>query len=467
MPTPQFPTFGSDQFEASKKPGCASDACDVNFIINKPSTPTYGNTGDCCCDCPPGPQGPPGPPGPTGSSESICGNTFAGPLLPPNEDDIDQKAFDNLISFKGYIVALRTQDGTYDINNMDASVTTDISATQAYINPANGTMSGNPNISGEKDLYPIAYRTISQVDPSITYDNYNPTFEQFIRMCGVRDRSNEDFYLTGTNRRTIPTLLNPQNNSRISRTFTFISNDSSVVGSANGPYNLGQFKETASGVVDGTVTHSQISADNPKIRTDLGLQITTNDGIGVAYECEDCIQAPEENKLTDLATIGSCDSFIDTENGVLYTRDKTGEPPTGTSNWPSGIPRFNANGIPLRREPNIPEQFFRRKEEFILATIVSSTPIFPTAPFHSWKYTFRKTTFVDGLFIALEPLYEEFAYNGAEAMNDIEGIGEGLFDGFTGSAEMLPIRNGTVVHMKKQGEAYIFSMPNAYKVRCE
>ena len=478
MPTPQFPTFGSDQFEASKKSGCASDACDVNFIINKPSTPIYTDNGDCGCDCPPGPQGPPGPRGANGASgDGACGNFYGGPLVPENTGLIDERSFAELLDYRGYIVALSTINNTYDQDEIDADITTYYNGNIGYISFVTGLPFGAtlPPFSDEQDFYPLAYETIGE--NGVSYYNHTPSFRQFLEMCGKRDSAvtggNSQYYMTGNNRNQIPSLLNPRVaiSPNLPRIYTFISNDSSVTSGASGPYKLSAFKSMVAGVVGDSIFGSApdpaalgaVKADNPTPITNLGHQIAKEDGtIGVAYDCDDCIQTHESNHIPDAGSLTNCDKFIDTENGVLYNRDPTGD-------WDNGNPKFNENGIPLRRQPKIPEipQGKQRKEEFILATIISSIGIATTAPFHRWKYTFQKTTFVDGLFVTQGTTYAEFAYNGAEAKDDIEGIGEGLFDGFTGSTEMLPIRNGTVVHMKKQGVAYVFSMPNAYKVRCE
>ena len=252
--------------------------------------------------------------------------------------------------------------------------------------------------------------------------------------------------------------------------YTFISKDKSVIDSANGPYQLKKFKDLTQGIVDGVIRSDEFKSENPTSFTNLGEKIINSGGdIGVDYDCEDCINVAEENRLTDIADVGDCDIFVDTENGVMYTRD---------GNWPdSSTPKFKENGIPLRRTPVIPEPevYPAEKPNTFTAIILSSEPYpIPTAsaPHFKWRYRFNEVTFNDTQkkFIpkASETDYvNSWAYNGAENNGDLNGIGNGLFDNFpTGSFEMLPIRPNTVVTMIFDAGKYIFSMPNAYKAGC-
>jgi hypothetical protein len=473
---PEFPVFGSNEFNETRRSGCADDSCNINYIINRQTT-TSGSGSDSCCDCPPGPQGPPGPKGETGTSGSTgCSNVYAGPLLPANTGPIDEQAFQDLLSNKGYIVKLEVTGGLYNQVEVDADVTTYPGGNIQFVNSSNGTLFAG-NTSNETDFYPFAYETVSAVT-GISYYNHTPTFGQFLEMCGLRDSAigtaddRKNFYKV-SNRSSIPSLLKCNNDPIPSRArlYTFISKDSSVTGGVNGPYHLTAFSDTVTGVINGSIRSSTYSSDNPVPLTNLGHQIVKSDGtVGVAYSCEDCIQGPStSNRLTDVNALGSCDVFVDTENGVMYTRDETGD-------WPSGAPRFNENGIPFRRQPQIPEipsppPKNPKVDYTFMARITGSTPVAGAPPFFKWTYTFEAVfPATNGTFITTVPSVTGSAMNGAEVNNDLNGIGLGLFDAFpAGSFEMLPIRTGTIVMMQKEPtiSTYAFSIPNAYKARCE
>jgi hypothetical protein len=473
---PEFPKFTAEDYEQSRRVGCSDDSCNINYIINRPGVSTSGGGGgDGCCDCPPGPQGPPGPAGPRGDSGSTgCSNVYAGPLLSSNNAGIDEQAFQDLLGSKGYIVQLNVVGGNYSVAEIDADVVTYPNGDISFLN-INGTI-GSGQTSNEQTFYPIAYQTIGPT--GISYYNHTPSFEQFLEMCGLRDTNGtteerKNFYKTGNNRQQIPSLLNCNNapSGTPSRIYTFISKEGAAMGGVNGPYYLSQFKDTVSGIIDGTIRSDTYSSDNPATVSNLGHEIIKSDGsIGVAYDCVDCIQGPPDaNILSTISGLTSCDVFVDTENGVMYTRDP--------EDWPSGSPRFNQNGIPLRRQPSFPEipppPAVRNtpQDNTFFARITASSPVGATPPFFKWTYTFEEvfpntsngfTTTTSGM--------TGTAINGCEILNDIEGIGLGIFDNFpAGSFEMLPIRTGVVVLMQKNKnpETYAFSIPNAYKARCQ
>jgi hypothetical protein len=476
---PEFPKFTAEDYEQSRRVGCSDDSCNINYIINRPGVSTSGGgggSGDGCCDCPPGPQGPPGPAGPRGDSGSTgCSNVYAGPLVSSSTTGIDEQAFQDLLGSKGYIVRLSVVGGNYSVAEIDADVVTYPNGDISFLN-INGTI-GSGQISNEDTFYPIAYQTVGPT--GISYYNHTPSFQQFLEMCGLRDAASKDpsystpaeLYTVGY-RNDIPSLLNcvnaqvPNN-----RPYTFISKEGAAMGGVNGPYYPTQFKNTVSGIVSGTIRSDTYSSDNPATVSNLGHEIIKSDGsIGVAYDCIDCIQGPPDaNILSTISGLTSCDVFVDTENGVMYTRDD--------QDWPSGSPRFNQNGIPLRRQPSFPEipppPAVRNPpvDNTFFARITGSTGVGATPPFFKWTYQFEQvfpntsngfTTTTSGI--------TGTAINGSEILNDIEGIGDGIFDNFpAGSFEMLPIRTGVVVLMQKNKnpETYAFSIPNAYKARCE
>lgn len=476
---PEFPKFGQEQYDLSNSAGCADQSCNINYIINRPVVTVSDGGG--CCDCPPGPQGPPGPPGARGEAgESSCPNFYAGPLL-PEETPIDEQAFQDLLESKGYIVQLNTGDGLYTQAEVDADIVTYPDGEISYIRSATGQI-GTGLTSNTEDLYPMAYETIGA--NGVSYYNHTPTFGQFLEMCGLRDgtgttEQRKNFYKTGNNRQQIPSLLNCNNAPSgsnapvgvVSRVYTFVSRDSSATSGVNGPYLLEQFKNNVQGIMDGTVRSDTFQTDNPASLTNLGHQIVKEDGsIGVAYDCEDCIQGPpDSNRLETLDNLGSCDYFVDTENGVLYTRD---------GNWPTNAPKFNENGIPLRRKPDIElPPPTPRSIGGVLLKITTNTefdvPENPSPKAFRWKYAFDIVRFNpanDSFTVVRSSTPNEYALNGCEVFNDLDGIGSGQFVNFPNAPtqfEMLPIRTGTIVLAKKESGKYIFSIPNAYKAGCE
>lgn len=480
---PEFPKFGQEQYDASRTSGCSDETCNVNFIVNRPIVDSGGDGGGCC-DCPPGPQGPPGPPGAKGDpgDGGICPKVYAGPLLPPDGPGIDEQAFEDLMESRGYIVQLKiavgglpNQVGRYSQAEINADVYTYPNSEIQYVQSADGQLSAGLS-SNEDEFWPFAYETIGPT--GIKYYNHTPSFGQFLEMCGLRDHANRNHYKTGNNRLDIPSLLNCENapnspgQGLIPRIYTFVSRNSSASGGSNGPYYLQEFKNTVSGIMNGSIRSENFQSDNPATLTNLGHEIVKSDGtVGVAYDCEDCIQGPpDSNRLTDSADLNNCDVFIDTENGVMYSRDETGD-------WPSGAPRFNPNGIPLRApfpDQELPLPPPRTKKETELIQITGNTRVTSNADpnlQNIWSYNYSIVEFNPSTlqYNVLRPGNPgTFAYNSCEVLRDKDGIGQDQFINFPNNTiEMLPIRTGIVVVAKKDGQHYIFSVPNAYKAGCE
>lgn len=485
---PEFPKFGQQESQQAIKSGCSDEACNINYIISRPGVSSGGDGG--CCDCPPGPQGPPGPPGPKGApgDGGVCPKVYAGPLLPPAAG-IDEQAFQDLLGTRGYIVQLRlavnaapNQVGRYSQAEVDADVFTYPNSEIQYVDSSNGALSGGLP-SNEEEFWPFAYETIGPT--GIKYYNHTPTFGQFLEMCGLRDATTgtpeqkRNFYTTGNNRAQIPSLLNCENAPANSqepnlqpRIYTFISRSASASGGSNGPYYLEEFKNTVTGITNGTIRSDTFQGEERATLTNLGHSIIKTDGtIGVAYDCEECIQGPpDSNRLTNSADVNECDVFVDTQNGVVYSRDEDGD-------WPSGAARFNPNGIPLRapfpdRELPLPPP--KKAKETELIRIISSVRV-TTNPDPNlqniWFYNYEIVKFnPQNLgYTTLRPANPgSFAYNSCEVLRDKDGIGLDQFINFPNNTiEMLPIRNGIVVVAKKDGQHLIFSVPNAYKAGCE
>jgi len=474
-----FPKFGQEDFDKLKLQSCADDSCDVNFIVSRPVVSSGGDGG--CCDCPPGPPGPPGPRGAKGDpgDGGPCPKVYAGPLLPPDGPGIDEQAFQDLMESRGYIVQLSIVGGNYSQAEIDADVFTYPNSEIQYVQSSDGTLSGGLQ-SNEEEFWPFAYETIGA--NGIGYYNHTPTFGQFLEMCGLRDSTGtteqrRNFYKTGNNRLQIPSLINCVNaptvpaQGLVPRTYTFVSRNSSAIGGSNGPYYLEQFKNTVNGIINGTIRSDDFQGDNPAILTNLGHQIVKSDGtVGVAYDCQDCIQGPPDSNILDNSgNLNDCDVFIDTQNGVMYSRDEAGD-------WPSGAPRFNPNGIPLRvpfPDQELPLPPPRIRKETVLIRITNSTRVItnPDPNLQNiWVYTYEIVDFNPSTleYNLLRPGNPgTFAYNSCEVLRDKDGIGQDQFINFPNNTiEMLPIRNGIVVVAKKDGQHYIFSVPNAYKAGC-
>jgi len=465
-----FPKFTLNDFNSAKIEGCSNDNCDVAFIVSK----AVSSGGNGCCDCPPGPSGPPGPAGPPGpSGDSSCVKVFAGPLFPDPEEEIDPVSFESLLNTKGYMVRL---NANYDAEEegesaaFDASIITSGPGNQGYINPSTGaiTAGDNPNESGNGFIYPLDKVTTS----STGNDYYSSTvsFRDFLELKSTKDSTPQASknYLEA-DKTQIPSLLTGDGYN--TGNYTFISKDKSAIDSVNGPYRLKKFKDLASGIVGGSIRSDEFKSDNPVSLTNLGEKIINSGGeIGADYGCEDCINVEEQNRLTDIQDVGDCDVFVDTENGVMYTRD---------GNWPdSSTPKFKQNGIPLRRTPVIPDpEIYPAPKPKVFAAIIKSSEPFPNptapSPYYKWRYRFNEVTFNSTTNSFVEKTTEtsynnSWSYNGAENNNDVYGIGRNDMFGSlpVGSLELLPIRVGTVVTMTFDAGKYIFCVPNAYKTGC-
>lgn len=469
----QFPKFTKADFLAAQVQNCSEEFCDVSFIVSGPPASSGGG----CCDCPPGPPGPPGPAGPPGEAgDASCFKVYAGPLFPDSGQGVDPLAFEELKQKKGYIVRLNLGTQGYS-QSYDASVVVNGPSGNGYISLSGanaGTINGSSQISENGIIYPLAIQ--KSFGEYYNYSSIN-TFEDFLKAkAGQEGKVDLDYYTKQENVNKIPDLLN---NASTGGLYTFISNDNSVKESPNGPYNLTAFKDLVTGITDGSIKADGIKSDNPPSLTNLGRLIKKADGsIGADYDCEDCIKPKEgEYVLASDTELGPCDVFVDTENGVLYERD-----PTNWGEDGDGGPRFKEHGIPLRRQPVIPEIPPPPEETTFLAIITGNTPFNQTltpalpAPYYRWLYSFKPATFDT---VSTSPTFNKFiassstkydnvkAWNGAENNNILEAIGEGMFANFNSSQfEMLPIRTGTVVTIKFAAGKYIFTIPNAYKAGC-
>lgn len=465
MPTPTPPktSFSVTDFKNINKDLCDDTPCGASVVVSENPCPECCGGGGGGEPGPPGPQGPKGDPGEPGSAS--CPKIFAGPLLADPEEPIDPMAFEALLNQTGYIV--RLQLGTGSSYDTQQSLPADISVSgpgeQGYI-PASGASAGtilgtaivSNTVSGI--LYPIAIKTDFNGIPN--YTNIN-TFRDFIKARGNDLQLNSDYYLTGDNRYLIPSFLN-----QIPNNYTFISNDRSVTESANGPYNLKAFKDLTNGIIGskdpqtgvitpGTIRYTNMDVVNPPSVTNLGKKIINEEGeVGVSYNCETCIQPiGEQYKLNSAEDAAACDFFVDTENGVLYSKDD--DDPT----------KFRENGIPLRRTPQIPElPNVSPPPKDLVGKIIAAIPMQDFT--YKWQYFVQLGAQWDtesNQFVATGATVT--AYNGAENNGDLQGIGTGQFSGFGNidDIKMLPIANNIVVPISKVGSVYMFSLSNAYQ----
>ena len=336
---------------------------------------------------------------------------------------------------------------------------------QVYINTENepgnnADIIGNSNVSGNSGyIYPIALRTTVN---GIGYYQNEVKFEDFLR---ARSRfytpdNSPDFFFT--DRSGIADLLSSGTTDAVISDFTapytFICSDSSMKESPNGPYNLAKFYNLVDGVVNGTTLYTELQVSNPPSVTNLGDKIIDTGGaIEVSYDCESCIQPlGEDYKLTDTAQAEGCTYFVDTENGVLYEKE--------TDETSPNYGRFRINGIPLRRQPTIPEPLIEKAD--IVGIITSSTNASANNPPTRWTYGVDEIEYSDGQskFISSVQMITSTAYNGAENNDTLDGVGFGQFDSFPDPTAftMLPIATGTVVNLHRIKGKYVFSIPNAY-----
>lgn len=458
MPTPEEPKtrFTVSDYESIRNVSCSDDPCGNPVIVNENPCPDCcgGGSGEV------GPQGPPGPPGPAG--DAGCPKLFAGPLIDENE-----MAFEYLKGLRGYIVSLNFGGGvdSYKQASFDAIVSTLGPGEQGYISTANAPgnnadILGNSNVSGNSGyIYPIALQTtVNDID----YYQNEVKFEDFLRARSryYTEDNNPDFFFT--NRSGIANLLSSGTidavTSEFSAPYTFICTDSSMKESPNGPYNLANFYNLVDGVVNGTKLYTELQVSNPPSVTNLGDKIIDTEGaIQVSYDCESCIQPlGEDYKLTDTAQAEGCTYFVDTENGVLYEKE--------TNEASPNYGRFRINGIPLRRQPTIPEPLSEKRD--IVGIITSFTAASVNTPPTRWTYGVDEIQYDENQskFISSGQTITSSAYNGAENNDTLDGIGLGQFDSFPDPTAftMLPIAQGTVVNLQRIKGKYVFSIPNAY-----